>query len=69
MPDVPDLTEIDDATYERLSAEAAAGCCMDDTWRGHACGFHQGFADGLEAGWRAFGQRLNGLHTVDDAGS
>lgn len=28
---------------------AAAGCCMDDAWRGRKCPYHEGMAEGFEA--------------------
>lgn len=24
------------------------GCCSTDTWRGHLCPYHEGYADGID---------------------
>jgi hypothetical protein len=24
-------------------------CCLNDSWRGHLCSYHQGYADGIDA--------------------
>lgn len=46
----------------RITRKAAEGCCMDDKWRGHACGYHEGFYDGADAFWWALkeGERTDG---------
>lgn len=38
-----------DELAEKLLAASAEGCCMDDSWRGHACSYHLGFTDGMDA--------------------
>jgi hypothetical protein len=30
-------------------AEAARGCCGDESWRGRFCEYHRGYRDGLYA--------------------
>lgn len=45
-----------DELEEQVDGEVrkhAEGCCMDDTWRGLACPYHLGMADGITVAFDA----------------
>jgi hypothetical protein len=57
VADDPSISELADAAEiawrNVLVAESQGlqrdGCCSTDTWRGHLCHYHQGYADGIDA--------------------
>lgn len=45
-----DLTPIP-AALDALVASSTEGCCMDESWRGRMCQYHQGYEDGIADAW------------------
>lgn len=57
-------------TDEQILAEVrrhANGCCMDDTWRGRACQYHQGYEDGLDRAQEEIVRLNEKILYLDDA--
>lgn len=56
-----------DHLVDVLTAESQAiqpgGCCAHPEWRGHLCGYHEGYADGAEAMGRAVVKALGDLQS------
>jgi hypothetical protein len=52
-PSISELVAAAEVAWRNvLVAESQAlqpgGCCSADTWRGHLCEYHQGYADGID---------------------
>jgi hypothetical protein len=53
-PSISDLADAAEIAWRNVMiAESQGlqpgGCCSADTWRGHLCEYHQGYADGIDA--------------------